>query len=120
QPYELLSKGEHTGIIEIPGSWVADDFSYFGFAGINGSLPNPEAVYRIFRSEFDAAYGERTLFVLGMHPDIIGQRSRVVELDKLIIYMKSKPEVWFATGEQVARYIKENESSQGRVEPRRK
>jgi hypothetical protein len=27
-------------------------------------------------------------------------------LDELIQYMKSKPGVWFATGEQIARYVK--------------
>jgi len=110
QPYELLSNGAHTGVIELPASWVADDFIYFGFATARGSLPDPEAVSRIFRSEFDAAYAERTLFVLGMHPDIIGERSRAGELDKLITYMKSKSGVWFATGEQIARYIKSKES----------
>jgi len=106
QPYELLSKGEHTGVIELPGSWVADDFPYFGFGITNGSLPDPEAVFRIFRSEFDVAYRERTLFVLGMHPDISGQRSRAVQLEQLIKYMKSKPGVWIATAEEIARYIK--------------
>ncbi len=28
-------------------------------------------------------------------------------LDKLITYMKSKPGVWFATHEQIARYVQE-------------
>jgi len=28
------------------------------------------------------------------------------ELDQLIAYMKSKPGVWFATAEQIARYVK--------------
>jgi hypothetical protein len=27
-------------------------------------------------------------------------------LEELIRYMKSKPGVWFATGEQIARYVK--------------
>jgi len=30
-----------------------------------------------------------------------------VELEKLVTYMKSKPGVWFATAEQIARYVKE-------------
>jgi peptidoglycan-N-acetylglucosamine deacetylase len=29
-------------------------------------------------------------------------------LDQLIEYMKSKPGVWFATGEQIARYVKQS------------
>jgi hypothetical protein len=28
-------------------------------------------------------------------------------LDQLIVYMKTKPGVWFATHEQIARYVNE-------------
>jgi peptidoglycan/xylan/chitin deacetylase (PgdA/CDA1 family) len=105
QPYELMSHGKHTGLIELPVSWALDDFAYFGLNS-NGSLPLPESVFQIFRSEFDVAYQERTLVVLTMHPAVSGLRSRVVELEKLVAYMKSKPDVWFATGEQVASYVK--------------
>jgi peptidoglycan/xylan/chitin deacetylase (PgdA/CDA1 family) len=110
QPYELLSNGAPTGLLELPGSWVVDDYVYFGI-GPNSpiaALPDPQAVFRIFRSEFDVAYRERTLFVLSMHPAVTGYRSRTVELEKLIVYMKSKPDVWFATMEEIARYIKAN------------
>jgi hypothetical protein len=41
-----------------------------------------------------------------MHPHITGHRSRVAGLEKLIVHMKSKPGVWFATHEQIARYVK--------------
>ena len=34
--------------------------------------------------------------------------SRVAGLEKLIVHMKSKPGVWFATHEQIARYVKTN------------
>jgi hypothetical protein len=47
------------------------------------------------------------MFILTMHPHIIGHRARVVMLDQLIAHMKSKPVgVWFATHEQIARYVK--------------
>jgi hypothetical protein len=42
-----------------------------------------------------------------MHPHISGHRSRITQVDKLITYMKSKPGVWFATEEQVARYLQQ-------------
>jgi hypothetical protein len=45
-----------------------------------------------------------------MHPHVVGHRSRMVELEKLVTYIKSKPGVWFATGEQIARYLKEQNS----------
>ena len=57
---------------------------------------------RMTNDEFDKAYEEGTMFLLTMHPQITGHRSRIVVLEKLIAYMKSKPGVWFATHEQVA------------------
>ena len=56
--------------------------------------------------EFDVAYDEHGLFVLTMHPHISGHRSRVAWLEKLIAHMKSKAGVWFATEEEIARYLK--------------
>ena len=104
--YELLLDGEPSGLVELPIEWLLDDFPYFQSVR-NGSLPDPEQVFRIYQSEFDVAYEERGLYVLTMHPHVIGHRSRAAQLDKLITYMKSKDDVWFATHEQVARYVLE-------------
>jgi peptidoglycan-N-acetylglucosamine deacetylase len=46
------------------------------------------------------------MFILTQHPHVGGRRSRIVQLDRLITYIKSKPGVWFATMEQVANYVK--------------
>ncbi len=103
--YEILLNGQPTGVIELPIEWILDDSPYFG-ATANGSLPSAELALQTFQSEFDVAYEERGLFVLTMHPHLIGHRSRIVMLDRLIAHMKSKPGVWFATHEQVATYVK--------------
>src|ERR1043166_4126571 len=93
-----------------PGWWGSRssgssmDAPYFGAA--NGSLPAPDLVDKIYRDEFDVAYQEGGLYVLTMHPFYTGHRSRALWLDKLIAYMKSKPGVWFATHEDVAKYVK--------------
>jgi len=47
------------------------------------------------------------LYVLTMHPHVTGHRSRLAGLEKLILHMKSKPGVWFATEEDIARYLKD-------------
>ena len=51
---------------------------------------------------------EHGLFLLTMHPHIIGHRSRIVVLERLIRYMKSRGSVWFGTHEQVAAWCKAN------------
>ena len=104
EPYELYSDGRPTGLVELPVDWALDDVPYFG---PGGTLPSPDLVFKIYRDEFDLAYQEGTMFMLTLHPHVIGRRSRIAQLDKLIAYMKSKPDVWFATAEQIASYVKE-------------
>ena len=102
--YEINIAGQPSGVIELPIERIVDDAPYYGAA--SGSLPSPELVEKIWESEFDVAYDEHGLYVLTMHPHISGHRSRVAWLDKLIVHMKSKPGVWFATEEEIARYLK--------------
>jgi peptidoglycan/xylan/chitin deacetylase (PgdA/CDA1 family) len=102
--YEVTIDGQSSGVIELPIERILDDAPYYGAA--NGSLPTPELVDQIYRTEFDVAYQEGGLYVLTMHPHYTGHRSRALWLEKLIVYMKSKPDVWFATHEQVANYLK--------------
>jgi peptidoglycan-N-acetylglucosamine deacetylase len=105
EPYELVANGKPTGLIELPIEWILDDFPYYS-GNASGSLPAPESVYQIYKDEFDGAYEERTMMVLTTHPHVSGHRSRVAQLEKLIVYMKSKPGVWFATLEQIAGFVK--------------
>jgi peptidoglycan/xylan/chitin deacetylase (PgdA/CDA1 family) len=108
--YEILLDKQPTGVVELPIERIVDDFPYFGSA-TNGGMPSPEEVEKVFQSEFDVAYDEGGLFILTMHPHITGHRSRVAGLEKLIQHMKAKGNVWFATHEQIARYVKSNATS---------
>jgi peptidoglycan/xylan/chitin deacetylase (PgdA/CDA1 family) len=103
--YELLLDGKPTGVVELPIERILDDAPYFG-GGANGSNPSIEAVYEVFESEFNVAYQERGVYLLTMHPHIMGHRSRVALLDELIDHMKSEDRVWFATHEQIATHVK--------------
>lgn len=110
EPYELLSDGEPSGVVELPPEWIRDDAVYFNmhrFSGLRPYTP-PSAVEEIFRAEFDGALAEGGLFLLTMHPHVIGHRSRIALLERLIHYIKSRGKVWFATHEQVARWCKDN------------
>jgi len=106
EPYEIVSNREPSGVIELPISEVGNDYVYYGETA-NGSLPSPDAVFEIYKAEFDLAYQERTMFILTQHPHVGGRRSRIVQLNRLIEYIRSKPDVWFATLEQVALYVKQ-------------
>jgi peptidoglycan-N-acetylglucosamine deacetylase len=107
EPYELLENGEPTGIVELPVEWIRDDAVYFNMNRATGLRPYtpPPAVLDIFRREFDRAYAENGLFLLTMHPHIIGYRSRISVLEELIRHMKGHKGVWFATHADVARCV---------------
>ena len=108
--YELELNGEPTGVVELPVEWIRDDAVYFNmvrFANLRPYTP-PEAVFDIFKREFDAAYREGGIFQLTMHPHISGYRSRIWILDELIRYMRSNAGVWFATHAEIAGYSKAN------------
>ena len=110
EPYELTADGEPTGIVELPPEWIKDDAVYFNMERFSGLRPYtpPSAVEEIFRAEFDGAFEEGGLFLLTMHPHIIGHRSRVALLERLIKHMKSKGKCWFATHRQVAEWCRDH------------
>jgi peptidoglycan/xylan/chitin deacetylase (PgdA/CDA1 family) len=109
EPYELLDDGQPTGIVELPPEWIRDDAPYFNFVRFSALRPYtaPSAVEEIFYGEFEGAYAEGGLFLLTMHPHVIGHRSRISMLDRLVSRMKALPGVWFGTHAEVAKWCKE-------------
>jgi len=114
RPYEVLADGKPTGVVQLPVEWILDDAPYFGFDRYSAVRPTmtPDEVMSIWKAEFDGAYEEHSVFILTMHPHVIGHRSRIAMLDRLVTYMKSRPGVWFATHEEIARYVKEPKAAQ--------
>jgi len=109
EPYEILEDGEPTGMVELPVEWIRDDAVYFNmdrFSALRPYTP-PSAVLEVFKAEFDGAVEEGGLFLLTMHPHIIGHRSRLRLLDQLIEYIRGHGGIWFATHAEVARFCKE-------------
>jgi peptidoglycan/xylan/chitin deacetylase (PgdA/CDA1 family) len=105
RPYEVLQDGEPTGVVELPVEWILDDAPLFNPRG--NSYMNPRDVMQVWIDEFDRAWDEGTMFLLTMHPHVIGHRSRIVALEGLIEHIKAKGDVWFGTHEAAARYVKE-------------
>jgi peptidoglycan/xylan/chitin deacetylase (PgdA/CDA1 family) len=103
EPYEVMSRGKNTGLIELAIDWTLTETP---FLGQSGRMPSPELLYGLYRDEFDGAYNEGTMFVLTLHPYLSGHRAPMKHLEQFVAYMKSKPGVWFATGAQIANYVK--------------
>jgi peptidoglycan/xylan/chitin deacetylase (PgdA/CDA1 family) len=94
--------------VELPVEWILDDAPYFNMSRFGNLRPHttPDEVYTIWKAEFDMAYEEGGLFLLTTHPHIIGHRSRIAMLERLLQHIRQHPGVWFATHEQVARHVK--------------
>jgi peptidoglycan-N-acetylglucosamine deacetylase len=105
RPYELLHDGEPTGIVELPVEWILDDAPLFNPRG--NSYSPPRDVMQVWIDEFDRAWEEGTMFLLTMHPHIVGHRSRIVALEGLIEHIQAKGGAWFGTHEAAARWVRE-------------
>ena len=105
-PYEILQDGKPTGIVELPVEWILDDAPLFNPQG--QSYMNPRDVARVWIDEFDKALEEGTMFVLTMHPHVIGHRSRMVALEQLIDHIRATGgnRVWWATHGAAAEYVR--------------
>jgi len=107
EPYDILMDGKPTGVLEIPVEWMRDDAMYYP----RQNPHSPDEVFATWRDEFDKAYEEHGLFQVTMHPRISGHRTRAVMLERLINHIRQHRDVWFATHEQIARYIRANRTT---------
>lgn len=110
EPYELLEDGHPTGLVELPVEWIKDDAPYMSMDRRGTVRPHtsPFDVLDIFKAEFDGALAEGGLFLVTMHPHVVGHRSRMRILEGLIDHIKGHDGVWFGTHEEVAQYCLEN------------
>lgn len=110
-PYELAenSGGSSRSIVEIPVSWALDDWEQYAYVpGLFGSgvIEDPAKALSMWRAELEASHSFGTCFTLTCHPFLSGRPSRIRALEQLIITMKELPDLWIATGSEVARHTR--------------
>jgi peptidoglycan/xylan/chitin deacetylase (PgdA/CDA1 family) len=89
-PYEF---GREVPIVEMPVSWVLDDFPYFEFVrGVNQGLRPASDVLEIWTGEFRYFRNrlEGGCFTLTMHPQIVGRGHRMLMLEQLLEEMMQR------------------------------
>jgi peptidoglycan/xylan/chitin deacetylase (PgdA/CDA1 family) len=96
-PYLHTIDGRATGLVELPIQWMNDDAPFFMFRP-----PNPRPIqpashpFEIWTEELQALYHEPgKIFVLTMHPQIIGRPSRVQMLKRFVAFARSLGRVEF-------------------------
>jgi peptidoglycan/xylan/chitin deacetylase (PgdA/CDA1 family) len=99
-PYRF---GTPVDLVEMPVSWVLDDFPHFEFlrsgATVYPGLSAGSKVEEIWQDEFDFMVREEPggVFNLTMHPEIIGRGYRILMLERLIDHMRENAEVQFTS-----------------------
>lgn len=102
-PYRHPLSDGTLGLIELPWHWSLDDAVYALF-----SIKNPRPIFpndhilKVWQEEFREIYRWGGLFNLVMHPQVTGRPSRVAMLREFIAWLRRFPDVWFATGGEVA------------------
>ncbi len=99
-PYEVQVPHSDEKLFEVPVTWLLDDWEQFAYSAEprNGYvIEEPEKVFRLWKSEFDALYEEGRSFTLTMHPEVTGRASRIKMLDNLISYIRTFNDVWICT-----------------------
>jgi peptidoglycan/xylan/chitin deacetylase (PgdA/CDA1 family) len=113
KPYEYTVDGKSTGIVELPCSWILDDAAFFMYGlTYNPPMQPPSQVLEQWKAEYDGMYAERDgrVYVLTLHPQIIGRPSRMAMLKGLIDYISSKPETVFIGCEALVASLKKTQN----------
>jgi peptidoglycan/xylan/chitin deacetylase (PgdA/CDA1 family) len=98
--------GKEIDLVELPVDWSLDDWPYFGlhWPAHHVGLRTPDEVYKIWAADFDFLYQRlgTGVYILTMHPQVIGRGHRILMLERLIEYMKGHEGVTFKTMGKVA------------------
>lgn len=100
--------GQVLPLVELPCDITMDDFTYFYFTfsdpAVRSMYTNRE-VFGNWKDEFDGLVEEgNKIFILKLHPQMIGRASRISALGNFIAYMK-RHGAWITTCEEAARYV---------------
>lgn len=102
EPFIIPVKGKD--FVTVPYTFHMNDISSFPLEGYN-----PMAYEQALKDEFDQLYEEgekrRRMMLIGFHDRINGHANRIRVLDRFFTYAKSKPDVWFARKDEIARWV---------------
>ncbi len=103
-PYRF---GVTTPLVEMPVSWVLDDFPHFEVVpGVFNQLAPPEKLFGIWRAELDymVDHCPGGALTLTMHPECIGRGHRLPGLEGLIAHARERGTRFATLGEVASRW----------------
>ena len=102
-PYRHVLPDGRPGPIELPTHWSLGDANYAltSIRHPRSIMPNHH-ILAIWQDEFAEIYRWGGLFNLVLHPQVIGRPSRIAMLRQFIAFTRRFPDVWYATGTEIA------------------
>ncbi len=88
-----------SGLINLPPSWLADDYSYF----VDHRM-TPESVFQCWRDDLDVLRESGGLLSLTLHPFVSGRPGPSRALAWLLDYAIDLGDIWIAPGDQIAKH----------------
>jgi hypothetical protein len=110
-PDDAYDRGEPTDIVECPVSWQRDDWPPLTFTWSRPhrmGCTSEDSVFQRWYDQFDWMHEhlDDGVFILTMHPQVIGQAHRISRLEELIQHMQIKDDVEFRLLDEVAMEFK--------------
>lgn len=103
-------------LVELPNCFMLDDFVYWGynikpqFSHQSGITPNGP-VFDTWQAEFDGLHQRGRMFMLTMHPQVIGRAGRIDALDDLVEHVVETGDTWVPTCAELAQHWRESSSA---------
>jgi peptidoglycan/xylan/chitin deacetylase (PgdA/CDA1 family) len=103
-PYLLEIDGERSDIVELPFRWALVDAPYFQYSIVlpGRTMHAPSSVLETWKTEFDVLHAEERMMTVAMHPQLIGQPSRLTVLQGLIEHALSHSDVWIGRCDEIS------------------
>ena len=95
-------------ILALPYYYHFDDQFFLLYPSRGSGLENPDFLVRNWRAEFDAQYQRGRYFEMTIHPKNSGWAHRRLMLDEFFGQIRHFPDLWNATGAQVAEHWSKN------------
>jgi peptidoglycan/xylan/chitin deacetylase (PgdA/CDA1 family) len=91
-------------IVELPVHWTLDDAPHFWFDGASWvkTIRTSAEVRALWEEELEGFRALGGLFMLTMHPQVIGRPGRIRMLESFLTWVREQPGTRFATAREIA------------------
>lgn len=107
-------------LVELPTHWGSDDYPQYAHTPeLDFAVPvkAPREAIRNYLDEFEAHYAHGGMWIAVWHPFLTGRLTRWHHIEKMLVEIRQRGDVWFATMEEIAAHVLACEA-QGSYSPR--